>query len=370
MQDQDKQHSGPGRNLALYLATALGYKTLLKLLLERMDEVDEKLSVKIQATVDAAFEGKLQNQVSAAVELKIETELSVLHLATVLGNIDAAKLLIDKGADINAICQVRLEDGLQANLSPLMLAAMWKHDGMVQLLLEKGAKVSQTGQARIERTFDTAMATPHLSAMLGHEGVKRILKKADSMEARIEAELTGLHLAVLLDDVAVVSRFLEHGADPDMRCQADVELKHRDDLNANFQMQLMPLHLAAWAGHESVAALLVKSGAEVDAKIQAGGTAALEFGMRIDQKMKPGGTALHVAVGLGKEKVARVLIENGADVGAKTRDGRTAVQWAHGHDGECIRNSGIERSLESVSKDMKTGFVQKLRRVFQPKNGS
>ncbi|PVI01294.1 hypothetical protein DM02DRAFT_654677 [Periconia macrospinosa] len=61
IQDQAEQQEGMERNLALYLATALGYTTVLKLLLERTDNIDGKLSVKTQATVDAAFEGKFQN---------------------------------------------------------------------------------------------------------------------------------------------------------------------------------------------------------------------------------------------------------------------------------------------------------------------
>ncbi|KAL2832132.1 ankyrin repeat-containing domain protein [Aspergillus cavernicola] len=281
---------------------------------------------------------------------------------------DAARLLIDKRADIDAICQIRAKDGLQANFTPLMLAAMWKHDGMVRLLLEKGARVSHAGRVRIERTVDIAMAAPHLSVMLGDKRVNRILKEADSMEAIIKAELTGLHLAVLLDDVAVIKSFLEHGADPDMPCQFDVEAKHRDYFHANFQVQLTPLHLAAWAGHETVAALLVDHGAEVNRKIQAGGTAALKSGAQINQEMQSQGTALHVAVGLRKEKVVRVLKENGADVGAKTRDGRTALQWADDQDGE-----------STALKDMMKGFVRKLWRPFhdgsdgkgkKPKNNS
>lgn len=376
MQDNEIQQDGLGKNLALYLATALGYKPVLKLLLERTDEIDKNLSVTIHATVAGAFEGKTSNRIDTTVELKIHTELSVLHLATILGNVDAAQLLIDKGADINSICQIRVEDGLQADLTPLMLATMWKHDGMVQLMLKNGAKVSHIGKARFVRTVNTDIIAPHLSAILGYEGVNRVLRKVDNIEAKINAELTTLHLAAVLDDASVISRLLEHGADPDMRCQIDIDAKHQSKIDAHFQLQLTPLHLAAWAGHENnVTTLLVKGEADVDAKIQAGGKAALDFGLRINKKMQPGGTALHIAIGLGKVKVAQTLINNGADISAKTRDGRTALKCAtDGQNGESIAQAiglrGMEESTDVPSKDVKDGFVRKLRKAFYKRQGN
>lgn len=43
---------------------------------------------------------------------------------------------------------------------------------------------------------------------------------------------------------------------------------------------------------------------------------------------------MHLAAGLGREEVLRILIDSGANITAKSQDGRTPHQWAkdHGHD--------------------------------------
>ncbi|PVI01295.1 hypothetical protein DM02DRAFT_627818 [Periconia macrospinosa] len=175
------------------------------------------------------------------------------------------------------------------------------------LLLEKAADISHTGQATIERKLHTATIGPHLSVVLGHEGVIRMLQKAESVEVRTEAELTGLHLAAILDDVAVINRYLEHNADPDMRCQANLVVGRRDNnLTANVNV------------------------------------------------------------------VARALIDHGADVGAKTRDGRTTLQRADGPGGEstvlAIRHNGMEKSIETIAKERKNEFLKKLHKFFHAKS--
>jgi len=71
-----------------------------------------------------------------------------------------------------------------------------------------------------------------------------------------------------------------------------------------------PLHLAASRGHLDVARLLVESGADVDARS--------EFGY----------TPLHVAAMEGYLDVARLLVESGADVDARDKKGRTPLDLA------------------------------------------
>ena len=54
----------------------------------------------------------------------------------------------------------------------------------------------------------------------------------------------------------------------------------------------------------------------------------------MDVEDKYGKTALHVAAEKGHAAVARLLVEKGANVGAKDKDGRTALhqaaEWGHG----------------------------------------
>jgi ankyrin repeat protein len=346
--DDDKDE-GAGRNLALYLATALGWDSVLKVLLERTDGVDDHQLVRIHAAVDAAIIGHgatADTGHSSVTELEIKTDISVLHLAAVLGNIEAARLLLAKGADIDATCYIQTEAGFQAQFPPLMLAATWKHDGMARLLLRKDATVSLYGQATIARNIDGTLAARNISVLLGDKRVGEVLKDVQGIHASIEAQLTSLHLAVLVGDLTVVNLLLNAGADPDTLCKLHImDDGGQHSLRADFQVHLKPLHLASWAGHEAVAGALLDSGANVNARIQAGGTASLPSGAEIKEEMQARGTALHMAAGLGHEEVVRILREHGADMCARTRDGRTALQWASEQGWATSSFTGMVRGL-------------------------
>ena len=59
--------------------------------------------------------------------------VSLLHQACVLGDIDVIKLMVDKGADVNA--------KTWAQWTPAKLAVTYGHFEVAQLLLDSGARV-------------------------------------------------------------------------------------------------------------------------------------------------------------------------------------------------------------------------------------
>ena len=73
---------------------------------------------------------------------------------------------------------------------------------------------------------------------------------------------------------------------------------------------VIPLSWAAMAGHEDVVDLLLQKGASVDAR------------------NRDGSTALHGAMFVGYPNVVRVLMKNGADVNAKNNNGETPLESA------------------------------------------
>ena len=85
-----------------------------------------------------------------------------------------------------------------------------------------------------------------------------------------------------------------------------------DDLRAftSHSGERIPLHLAAELGRDDIAVLLLDNGADVNAKDE------------IER------TTLHVAARLGRQELAGRLIAGGAEVNAKDSEGRTALHFA------------------------------------------
>ena len=70
------------------------------------------------------------------------------------------------------------------------------------------------------------------------------------------------------------------------------------------------LSIAALMGHTEVVALLLENGADVNAK------------------SRDGGTALHAAAFLGRAETAKLLLEKGADTTLRNNMGGTAIEGA------------------------------------------
>lgn len=94
----------------------------------------------------------------------------------------------------------------------------------------------------------------------------------------------------------------------------DLLIRYGADVNqyVKEEDELRPLHLAAIKGFNKVARLLVKNGANVNA---------------IDKKGKT--TPLHLVAGVGNSDefydIAELLVENGANVNARNADGVTPL---------------------------------------------
>ncbi len=89
------------------------------------------------------------------------------------------------------------------------------------------------------------------------------------------------------------------------------------DLAANNSMQVAPIHAAVAGKHRAVARMLVENGANVNARQQ------------------QGWTPLHAAAQNGDEELVRLLLEKGADREARSEGGQTALDLAmvNGHGG-------------------------------------
>ena len=233
-----------------------------------------------------------------------------LCIACQEGHVDAARLLLDKGAEVD-----RAKEG---GFTPLYIACENNHVDVARLLLDKGAEV------------DKAMKggwTPLIIACEnGHVDLARLLlnKGADIDRAEEEGGWTPLVFACQNGHVEAARLLLDRGARLDGKQLMDV---------------------AAKGGHVDVAKLLMERGVRIDHVDPDGSTALhrachtgdvtkaetfLKLGAAdaINQKDKQGRTPLFVACERGTNDAARMLLREGAKVDEANNLGWTPLHVA------------------------------------------
>lgn len=241
-----------------------------------------------------------------------------LHVAISEGKMEAAKLLLKNGADLqagdNSVLQhmVRVRDD----------------EPMAHLLLQSKADPEEK---------DARGWTPlHHAAANNFPATAKVLLAAGAEASACDAHgWTPLHAAVTRGaEVALIQLLLNKGASP----------------SATDGYGWTPLHMAAFYGHEEIARLLIDRGAPVVAP-DADGWTPLEMAAfcghealvdlllscggdaQVDQRDRVGWTALHRAAGEGHVSVVELLLHHGSNKGAKNANGETPLDLAirNGH---------------------------------------
>ena len=208
-----------------------------------------------------------------------------LHLAAQEGHVDLARMLLDKGAEVDA----RDAKGE----TPLHRATEKGHTDVAGLLLARGADVNATS-----KNGATAL---HWAASEGHRDVAQLLLDAGAdVRAGSEDGWTPLNAAAWNGHHDVARSLLDAGA--------DVRAGDEDDST--------PLHSAARRGHQDVAQLLLDAGADLRAED------------------KGGWTPLHEAAHQSHKDVVALLLDRGADMDADDGEGTTPrkLQAWHGQE--------------------------------------
>jgi ankyrin repeat protein len=90
------------------------------------------------------------------------------------------------------------------------------------------------------------------------------------------------------------------------------------------------LHLAAYFGIDNAVQYLLGSNSP-DSKDSYSRTPLLEKGADIESKNKDGWTPLTWAASRGDSAIVKLLLEKAADIESKDTDGRTPLSWAASH---------------------------------------
>ncbi|XP_032038264.1 ankyrin repeat and SAM domain-containing protein 6 isoform X1 [Aythya fuligula] len=294
----------------------------------------------------------------ASVQSRNHYGWSPLMQAARFGHLSVAHILLENGADLNA------QNKLGANV--LTMASRGGHVSMVKLLLESGAFVDNYDHFSTNVLNNSRDDLPDITPLMaaaqhGHEAVVHLLLDwgADCNYTVKTMGWSPLMLAAVSGKVSLAQQLMEKGANPDhlnvlhktpfeisvgckhkdmkdyleslttIRPQADTEKRQPDIFHAlklgNFQLVkeivdedpsqvnittvdgASPLMIAAVTGQLPLVQLLVEKNAEIDR-----------------QDNVHGWTALMQATYHGNKEVVKYLLNQGADVNLRAKNGYTA----------------------------------------------
>ena len=235
-----------------------------------------------------------------------------LQIAAACGAIRVGELLLDNGADVNAagdlgtalyeaceagdegMVQLLVERRAKVNLGdsgngdmhfPLVIASWLGYVMIAQHLINHGADVNV-----VDSSFGTALTA---ACSKGYEAIVRLLLQngADIEATGGTGRFTALLKACCGEYESIVRLLLDAGAEA-----SRPSFLRRDDHFPSRAFEISPLHSAAWNDTVKVAQLLIDYGADVNAQS--------------DQI----GTPLVLAAYKGNYSMVEFLLDNGADV--------------------------------------------------------
>ena len=224
--------------------------------------------------------------------------VSPLSMAAMTGNVELAEVLLEGGADVD----VRNNDGS----TPLLGAAFLGRVEMLELLLERGADPGARN-ANGDTVLGVTQAPWDITEFIA--SILQIELDRDEVEAGREqcAELLRASEKKTKDPTALLFEAIGAGNVKALeRSLAEgASLKDWDP-----EKGWTPLSMAVFLGREGIARLLLEKGAKVHAR------------------NKDMGSTLHGAALMGHVSMVELLIEHGADVDARDANGSTPLHVA------------------------------------------
>ncbi len=327
------------------------------------------LGMAADSSTESVFQAIRNNRLSEIrnlkdVNVKDDRGITALMYCAYAGSPEAMRILIDKGADVNA------KNAFDSTALMWSVAEMPK----VRMLVEKGADVNAV--SKLGRTAVMLAAMRNESA----ETVRYLVSKGANLKTVDALRTTMLNAAAQGGDLETI------------RMMIDAVI----DVNAADVTGPSPLLYAAANGNTEAVKLLLSKGADVNfvsagtpppvkaGKIALGKFTALELaaptgppelikalldaGADVNAKDARGMTPLMLAVATdhGSNEIVKMLLDKGADRNAKSALGETAGDWAKKFGPtETARMFGVASSppaqpIAAVSLDPKTAVERSL----------
>ena len=264
-------------------------------------------------------------------------QLSAMSWSALHGQTEAIQLLIENGAEVN----IKSGDGA----TPLHSAAFFGRTDVVKLLLENGANPqarNNEGATPVDVLSVDWETTAFIGSLVGVTVEKEdlaVMKTGRSEISKlfgVDEALHDIEVGKLWDAVSTGNLSVVEQA---LANETDVNMKDP-------QSGATLLTVAALMGHTEIAALLIDYGADVDAK------------------GKDGGTPLHAAAFLGRVETVKLLLEKGADVTIRSKVGSTPLDAAKTN---WLLTKGILAmlKLEVDEAEVKAGRTEVIKLISQ-----
>jgi ankyrin repeat protein len=235
--------------------------------------------------------------VEAGADVNAKNDFGATALMWCAGDLEKVRYLLAKGASVTARSDV--------GRTPLLIAA--NYDGSVEiarLMIAKGADVSAKDKSGTS-VLEAAASVNNL------EFARLLLDKGADPNTIDEGGFTALGMAASNGDrsAPLVKLLLEHGAAVNVVSADTLETVKNGKIRLG---RLTPLLMATPQASYETVELLVKAGAKVNAQDIRGMT-PLELAVATDH---------------ADPRIVRLLLSKGADPAIKSTDGETAADWA------------------------------------------
>ena len=339
----------------LKVAIAYHHFDLINWIMTNFKEEDIHYSHCLMNFNNAAFFYFVSTGMSIYDEMKDPCGRSPLIWASINGDFNLVRYLVDKGVDVN------IQDA-NANTA-FTVSAERGHLSILQYLSEKGADIFLH-----EAPYAVADAPLNSAAQNGFTKiVKFLVEKGTDVDPEIKNyEMTPLIYAAENDHIDIMKFLIEHGADVNKKLKNGTTPLLRAAMHANYETIKFLIEKGAdiRAVYSNGDNVLLSASAHCSVKVF---RYLLSLGADINVVNDIKQTVLHYAAIHGNLELIKELIERGFNVNVKDANGSTPLHWAsrNGNKDACdlLINAGADQNITN-NKGEKPTFSYKKKKLL------